>query len=70
MVAYQAGKAAKIAGARDDQPDLVAVPQRADRVDGHAPLRLGPADDPVQHPDAEVEALQDEEAGPQHRDER
>ena len=52
----------------DDQPDLVAVPERADGVDRHPALASGPAEDPVQHPDTEVEALQDEEAGPEDRD--
>ena len=53
---------------RDDQPHLVPVPERADGVDRGAPARLVPGDDRVQHADAEVEAFEDEEAGPQHRD--
>ena len=48
----------------DDQPDLVAVPQRPDRVDRRAAAGLGPADHAVQDPDPEVEAFQDEEPGP------
>ena len=53
--------------AADDQPDLVAVPHRPDAVDRDPALDLGPADDLVQHADAEVEALEDEEAGPEER---
>ena len=67
-VAYQAGKAANIAGAGDDQPDLVAVPERADRAQGRPPLALVAPDDGVQDADAEVEALQDEEPGPEEGD--
>jgi hypothetical protein len=50
------------------QPHLVAVPQRADRVHRGPPASLVPAEHPVQHAHAEVEALQQEEAGPQHGD--
>ena len=56
------------AGPGHDQPDLVAVPQRPDRVDGRPAARLVGADHAVQHADAEVEPLQDEKAGPQHGD--
>jgi hypothetical protein len=50
---------------RGDQPDLVAVPDRADAADGHLTPGLVPAHHAVQHPDAEVEALQQEEPRPQ-----
>ena len=53
-----------------DQPDLIAVPGGSDRVDHH-PAFLGIlAEDGIQHRDAEVEALKEEEADPQHRDEQ
>ena len=55
-------------GPGHDQPDLVAVPQRPDRVDGRPAAGLVGADHGVQHADAEVEPLQNEEAGPQDRD--
>ena len=64
-----AGERGEHGGPGHDQPDLVAVPQRPDRVDGGPALRVVPADGAVQHADAEVEPLQDEKAGPQHRDE-
>ena len=56
--------------ARDEQPDLVAVPDRADGVDRDAAVVLGAPDQRQQHADAEVEALEDEVAGPQDRDEQ
>ena len=43
MVAYQPGNAANIAPG-DDEPDLVAVPQRADRVERHPALVARAAD--------------------------
>ena len=55
------------ARAGHDQPHLVPVPERADRVDRHAPLGLRPADDRVQHADAEIESLEHEEPDPQDR---
>ena len=64
-----AGEGGEDGGAGHDQPHLVAVPQRPDRVDHRAPPGLVAADDPVQHADAQVEPLQHEEAGPQHGDE-
>jgi hypothetical protein len=51
-----------------DQPDLVTVPERPDRVDRGPAAGLVAADHAVQHPDAEVEPLEDEEHGPQDRD--
>ena len=63
-----AGERGEDRGSGHDQPDLVAVPQRADRVDRGPPARLVGTDRVVQHADPEVEALQDEEPGPQDRD--
>ena len=54
--------------ARHDEPHLVAVPERTDRVDRDAALEVGLADDRVQHADAEVEALEDEEPRPEDGD--
>ena len=62
------GKAAKIAAPADDEPHLVAVPERPDRVDGDPPLGVGLADEHVQGADAEVEPLEHEEAGPEDGD--
>src|SRR5262249_19535468 len=55
-------------GPGDDQPHLVAIPQRPDGVDSGPATRLILADRGVQHADAEVEPLQDKEHGPQDRD--
>ena len=63
-----AGESGEHGGAGHDQPDLIAVPQRSDRVDDGPAADVVPADDAVQHADAEVEALEEEEAGPQHGD--
>ncbi len=57
-----------------EQPHLVAVPHRADRVDDHPASLLVvfhglAAEEGDQHGDAVVEALQEEVADPQHRDE-
>ena len=51
--------------ARDHEPDLVAVPERPDRLEHRAAVRLAPAEDGQQHADAEVEALEHEVAGPE-----
>ena len=67
-MAYQRGERGEHRRAGDDQPDLVAVPERADGVDRRPALGLVAADDAVQHADAEVEALEDEEAGPEDGD--
>ena len=55
--------------ARGEQPDLVAVPDGADRVD-HDPAVgvVAAAEERQQDADAEVEALEDEVARPQHGD--
>ena len=49
-------------GARDHEPDLVAVPNRADRAEHHVAVFLVPRQDRQQQPDAEVEALEHEVA--------
>ena len=67
MVAYHAGEGGEDGRAGDDQPHLVAVPEGTDRVDRNAALDVAAADHAVQHPDAQVEALEHEEPGPQHR---
>ena len=54
--------------AGDQQPDLVAVPDRPDRVQDRAPLLLVVADDADQHADPEVEPLEQEVAEPEDRD--
>src|SRR5207253_2657236 len=54
------------AGGGHDEPDLVAVPEGSDGPDDGAPARLVVPDHAVQHPDAEVEALEQEEPGPEH----
>jgi hypothetical protein len=51
-----------------DQPDLVAVPQRADGAQHQVPLGGTAAEHRQQRGDAEVEALEQQEAGPQQRD--
>ena len=63
-----AGERGEHGGPGHDQPDLVAVPQRPDGVDRRPAAGLVAADHGVQHADAEVEPLQDEEPGPQDRD--
>jgi hypothetical protein len=56
-------------GDGDHEPDHVAVPDRADARDRCALLVLGPAEPAVQCADPEVEAVEDEEARPEHGDE-
>ena len=51
--------------ARDHEPDLVAVPQRPDRLEHRATVRLAPAEDRQQHADTEVESLEHEVRGPE-----
>ena len=53
--------------AGDDQPHLVAVPHRPDRMQHGAALGLVAPDGAHQHPDAEVEALEHEVADPEDR---
>ncbi|SHV09827.1 Uncharacterised protein [Mycobacteroides abscessus subsp. abscessus] len=46
-----------------DQPDLIAVPYRTDRVEDGTPSTVVTAAERMhEHPDAEVEALQYQEA--------
>jgi hypothetical protein len=52
-----------------EHPDLVAVPDRAQRGDDSASLGLVLAHDRQQHADAEVEPLEDEVADPEDGDE-
>ena len=54
--------------ARDEQPHLVAVPHRRDGAQQDAPLGSGAPDRRREHPDAEVEALEHEVAGPENDD--
>ncbi len=63
-----AGEGRERRAAGRQQPHLVAVPDRADRVDDHALVGLVAAERADQHPDAEVEALEHEVADPQHAD--
>ncbi len=56
--------------AAEQQPDLVAVPDRTDRVDGDAPLDIASRDEGQQRRDAEVEAVHDGEADEQHAEEK
>ncbi len=54
--------------ARDHEPDLVAVPDRADRAEHVAALALVPRQERQQHADAEVEALEQEVPAPEDAD--
>ena len=51
--------------AAQDEPDLVAFPDRADGVDGDAPFVVGLGDEGQQRADAHVEAVGDGEADQQ-----
>ena len=55
-------------GARDHEPDLVPVPERADRLEHRPAVALAPAEDGEEHADAEVEALEHEVARPEERE--
>ena len=59
------GEGGEQRAAEGHEPDLVAVPQRADGVHHDAALLVA-ADEQVQHADAEVEAVEDGVAGEQH----
>ena len=50
------------------EPHLIAVPDRADRVEQHAAFGVVPGEALHQHSNTEVKALQKEVARPQHRD--
>ncbi|MBG9885261.1 hypothetical protein ABE10_01395, partial [Bacillus toyonensis] len=56
------------AGARDDHPGLVEVPDRADRVDHLTPRHVVLAEEGQRHPHAEVEAVEDEIPDEEERD--
>jgi hypothetical protein len=53
---------------RDDEPDLVAVPDGPDRLEHDSALALVAGQERQQHADAEVEALEQEVPGPEERD--
>ena len=53
---------------RDEEPDLVPVPDRADRVHQRAPLLFGVPDETLEDADPEVESLEHEVADPEDRD--
>jgi hypothetical protein len=53
---------------RHHQPHLVPVPDGPDGIDGDATLDIVLPDERVQHPDAEVESLQNEEPHPEDGD--
>mgnify|MGYP007044676133 CR=1 FL=1 len=55
--------------ARGEQPDLVAVPVRADRAHRLGALTVALGNQGQEHADAEVEALKDQEDRPQNGDE-
>ena len=63
-----AGEGSERCPASGYEPDLVAIPDRPDRVDERALLGLIAADDTQQRADAEVEALEDEVANPEDGD--
>ena len=56
--------------AGDDEPDLVSVPERPDRLEHRLTVVLIPAQDGEEHPDPEVEALGHEVPGPKEAEER
>ena len=54
--------------ARDDEPHLVAVPDGSDRLEHHVALALVAREERQQHPDSEVEALEQEICRPADAD--
>src|SRR4029450_1818748 len=64
-----AGERGEHSRAGDDQPDLIAIPDRSDGTDNRPSPDVVAADDAVQHTHAEVKPLQHEEAGPHDREE-
>ncbi|MNN57082.1 hypothetical protein D3C81_1720480 [compost metagenome] len=62
------GERGKHRTAGRNQPNLIAVPDRADGVDQHPALHILLAQEGDQHTHAEVEALQEEKADKQHCD--
>ena len=65
-----AGEGREGGAARGQQPHLVAVPGGADGVDHHAAFLVVSTEHGQEHGDAEVEALQEEEADPQNGDQQ
>ena len=61
------GREGRAAG--DDEPDLVAVPHRSDRLEHRLPVGVLPAQHGEQHADPEVEALGHEVRGPEKGEE-
>ncbi len=55
--------------AGDDEPDLVPVPDRSDRPERRTSLLVVSWDEREQHPDPEVESLEEEVHGPDDGDE-
>jgi hypothetical protein len=62
------GKRCKGRAGCDDEPDLVPVPDRPDRLEHHMAIPFVPADERQQNPDAEVEALEHEVPDPEEGD--
>ena len=61
----EGGKCCKGDTARGQQPDLVAVPQRTHGIDHHAFVVFGFAQKRIECADSQIEAVGDEENGPQ-----
>ena len=68
-MAYALREGGERRAARGQQPDFVAVPDRADGVDHRPALGVVPAQEGQQDAHAEVESLEHEVSGPQDRDE-
>ena len=62
------GEGGEEPGGCGDQPHLVAVPHRADGIEHLPALALIAGTGEHEHPHAQVEAVQEDEPGPQHRD--
>ena len=54
----------------EDQPHLIAFPDRSDRVDGDAALTIGAGDEGQQDADAEIETVHDGKADEQHAEQQ
>ena len=63
------GEGRESRAARGEQPDLVAVPVRADRAHRLGALTVALGNQGQEHADTEVEALKDQEDRPQNGDE-
>ena len=53
-----------------DQPHLIALPDRSDRVDGDAALAIGAGDEGQQDSDTEIETVHDRKADEQHAEQQ